>query len=201
MKITNETKYRTEDFRMIIWRVAKEELDQEQRKHLVVVIRYRRAADGDVYGRCYGRGSTPHIVMYISRRRATARIHLNPMNFAHGIAHELAHCRGMTHEQMRGSKYDWRGPQDSFAWARGYEIRSVEPKSLKSKSPDLKLTHARAMLLAKERQTRRLQTLVKKWRQKVAYYERRLAAAAQPQRSLAMITLTSKPVHKQAATS
>lgn len=109
----------------------------------------------------------------------------NPVGpwFAQSIArifiHELGHCMGIKHTRdghcstMERSYSDWI--KETFT--DEYTPQVQEPKE--KPKQDLQMKRYRAALVNLKRATTRLKratTITKKWRQKVQYYERAMAA-------------------------
>lgn len=205
MKIRNETKYETSVLREVVRHVAAVELDAPKRKRMVVTIKetVRGVSRSDEYGR-----SVLGYCSAIGGSRCTVYLPTNPKNldaamFAHTVAHEFAHCRGMTHAQMRGNpRYSWirdrknvsvvkheDGVQkttrlpDQVGWREvaekytdGLELR-VKPKKSKPKpANEHKIVHFEELISKWETKRKRAETAIEKYKRKVRYYERRIAA-------------------------
>lgn len=94
--------------------------------------------------------------------------------------HEVYHCAGVGHNDMRGS-YFHRNPDHErreLAWADAFEVpraqKPVKPKPTALDRARKKLAHAEAKLKAHESKLKREQKLVRKWRAKVKYHQKRI---------------------------
>lgn len=205
MKIRNDTKYESAGLREVIRRVADVELDAGKRKRMVVAIKetVRGISRSDEFGKsvlgyCATFGGS-HCTVYLP----TNPKNLDAVMFAHTVAHEFAHCRGMTHADMRGNpRYMWvrdrknvsivkreigvetttRLP-DRVGWFEvaekfvdGVELR-VKPKRTKPKPADEhKIVHLEDLISKWETKKKMAETAIKKYRKKVRYYHRKIAA-------------------------
>ena len=200
MKIRNETKYETAGLREIVRRIAEEELDAPKRRRMVLVIKetVRGVSRSDEFGKS--------VLGYCSAfggSRCTVYLPTNPKNldeesFAHTVAHEFAHCRGMKHAEMRGNpryswvrevrfekvpgqvvlksvpQVGWREVAEKYTW--GVVVR-VKPKKTKPKPGDeAKIVHLEELISRWETKRKRAETAIKKYRTKVRYYNRKIAA-------------------------
>jgi hypothetical protein len=173
MRILNKTDWRTDHLRAFVSRIAAVELNADQRKCLVVHVSYTRPGARWLRAKT---GSSGYA--YYGGRHAYIRIHKDEpdkIDLAFVIAHELAHVRGMRHRLMRGSVLYDRVPgmREHYAWAEAMPLEKRPEKPKAVVAPDAKLNHARAMLAVNESKLKRYTTLVKKWRKRVQYYERR----------------------------
>jgi hypothetical protein len=100
--------------------------------------------------------------------------------FARVFEHEVLHNKGVRHREMTPSQRNCDEPLPK--WAEGLVIRLKEPKAKRSAADKVaeREQHAREMLAAYERKQKRVATLLKKWKAKVRYYERRAAAKRTP---------------------
>jgi len=98
--------------------------------------------------------------------------------FARVFEHEVLHNKGVGHREMTPAQ--WRCDEPLPKWADGLVIRLKEVKAKPTAADRVagRAEHAREMLAAYERKQKRVATLLKKWRAKVRYYERRAAAKA-----------------------
>ena len=102
------------------------------------------------------------------------------IDFAHVVAHELAHTRGAGHGIMRNnSQYRRVGSYRTiYAWGEQLPLE-VKPKRVASKpTPDAKLAHVQKMLKAALTREKRATTLRKKWEAKQKYYLKKATATA-----------------------
>lgn len=89
--------------------------------------------------------------------------------------HELLHCDGIDHHDMNKDWYPcgWRKAR-KLKWADKYLLVEEVPELTPLKSCKQKLEHARKMVDRHKIRRDREETLIKKWKRKVRYYERRL---------------------------
>lgn len=173
MKIINNTHWRSEHLRAFITRIAQDEIEPSARKALVVTVKYNRAKDK---GWCSGRAKLGRPVMTIM---VPSQV-VDKIDLAHVIAHELAHTRGMDHNQMRGSaRYrrvgNWR---EIYGWAEAMPLEKEAPK--KKPRADVQLQRYARALAAEQRwatKLKRAQTALRNLRPKLRRYERILTAA------------------------
>lgn len=181
MRIENRTRYETAPLRELVRRVARNELDPEKRRRVTVYFKETRGVSHDgALGRCGLGGNRVTIFLPKNSRR------LRPNVVAHVLAHEFGHARGMTHSEMRGNpRYSWRVPLGLTTWdqaienleyLKGLTFTVRAPQSKQRPTDDAKLQNAAAHLKAWESRRRRAETGMKKWRQKVRYYETKIAA-------------------------
>lgn len=169
MKIINKTHYLTKDLRAILSRVAQEELETPKRKRLRVEVRYTRGHGCSGFAWIGGASC----VVRISKH------HPEPDAFAKVAAHEYAHLRGMSHVNMP-PRYKWGSPtwRERYAWANALGIHR-KPKIVKARpSSNDKLSHAQRSLARALTRQKRATTIAAKWKAKVRYYERQMAACA-----------------------
>jgi hypothetical protein len=174
MKIKNETRWRTDQLRRIIIRIAREELSPEKRKALVIRIAYRgkRSPTGWTTGNAYVGGW--YMTIFLN-----AHI-VNRPDFALTVAHEMAHIRGLHHKQMNGRRsYDHRvaGAYEMYAWANEYPVELCEKnrrvvEDVQAKRYALVMNRVEAWTKKLKRAQTALETLAKKQK----YYELALAA-------------------------
>lgn len=183
MKIINETKWKTAHLRAFASRVAKDELEPRQRKRIRVKF---IPAKYHITGYAWIGGNT-----------AVVRVPAVPdkIMLAVVIAHELAHCRGMTGERdMRSSvryghnltREKREAQRQRYAWANELPL---EKKAVRKKRRLTGAEHAEAeaakceaAIKRWETKRKRAETALKKYRRKLRYYTKRAAAlrASQP---------------------
>lgn len=100
--------------------------------------------------------------------------------FARVFEHEVLHSKGVGHREMTPSQMNCDQPLPE--WAEGLVVRLKEPKAKPSAADKVaeREGHAREMLAEYERKQKRVAALLRKWRAKVRYYERRAAAKRTP---------------------
>ena len=203
MKIRNETRYESAGLREIVFRVAAVELDTAKRKRLVVDIKetIRGISRSDELGvSCLGHAWIGGFscTLYVPRNFERFEAEM----FAHAVAHEFAHLRGMTHRKMRGNpRYSWvpskrweDGERDGkkrkvsvaqTGWVeavreRGYvdgvEVRLRPKKTRPKPSDEEKRANVLKLMASWETKKKRAEAALKKYRRKARYYERKIAA-------------------------
>lgn len=96
---------------------------------------------------------------------------LDVAHFALVIRHEALHWKGVDHKDMTENQLWCRGPTPS--WAEGVTIANVvrsKPNPIDQRAK--RLAHARTMLTKSERKAKLADTLVKRWKRRVAALER-----------------------------
>lgn len=205
MKVVNKTKYRTADLKALFHKAARHSpniMDSGVTELTVEVVYSRGGISGYAYyGKVYHKNGCGYL-MRIRVPNTTSRFKDNwqelpehamkeytpyewtpkrKRELAHTFIHELYHCAGVKHKDMRGGYfYRGDGEYERLAWADAFPVRRVEPKPGKSaeKRNAEKLAHAAKMLKKHESDLKRKQNLVKKWKRKVKYYENRDAKLA-----------------------
>ncbi len=181
MKVKNNTHWNTADFKRILQRVALEELETWQRRRLVVEIKPMRGRQNG-YGWCGGRAHLRSTWMQLR----VPGTYVDPVDFAFVAAHEMAHCRGLTHVNMKCPRYRRMGDRYRVIYAplvQGLTIMQKPPRQGPSAYDKLvkALAHSQAMLKGHLRRLRLQQTVTKRWQRRARYYERRLEALAAAQ--------------------
>lgn len=171
MKIINHTHWNTADLRRIIVQVAQDELTPEERKHMVVTVKYNRQKDN---GYCSGHA---WLLSYSCNVNVPSGV-INSRSLAMVTAHEFAHCRGWDHQKMRGMARYHKSSWPGYDWAEGIDVRRKEdkkPARLKGAAlADQQLKKSQAKLTAWQRRAKLAAKKVKTWQHKVRYYQRRL---------------------------
>jgi len=178
IELTNKTHWRDDHIRAFLAKGMKDErpdLCKHRAPPMRVTVTYTRPRHELHHG-------SSGYAYYRSRTMTVRLPKENPdkVDFAHVIAHELAHTRGLTHDRMNscatyGRVGRWR---ELYAWAEALPLE-FKPKVSKQKpGPDLKLIHSEKMLKAAMTREKRAVTLRKKWQGKVRYYTQRLQKAA-----------------------
>lgn len=170
MRVVNNTTYRTDHLRAFIQRVAETEAEPLLRRQLRVTVQYKRRG-----ARVCGRAGIHSNWMLLLMDKDDQ----DKCLLASIIAHEFAHCRGVEHTEMRGPRYTYEeGWRELYAWANALPLeRKTAPlKPDASMLVSRKLAHAQASLARWVRKSKTARTIERKWRQKVRYYERRMAA-------------------------
>lgn len=177
MKILNRTHWRTDQLRAILQRCAEMELEPAKRKHITVTVSYRR------------RGGGSSGCAYIGGRWCRVRVSsdvFDSRDFAKVACHEFAHLRGMRHRQMpayykRNHIGGTGDGHERYAWATSMVVERKAKKARPTGAALARERHAHVLTMVAKAQTRfkRAQTLLRKWKTKQRYYEKRLAAMEQ----------------------
>jgi hypothetical protein len=172
--IKNHTHWRTDHIRAFIHRAADMVLDPEQKPRLHATVTYTRVA-----GQGWASGCA-----WVGGNSFTVRLDhtvVDKVDFAGVIGHEIGHCKGLHHRDMRGNAYYKRGGKhrELYAWAKELPL---EKRAIKVKVPvtgvalvEKKLEHAQKMAAKWQVMTKRAQARAKRWQRKVKYHEARLA--------------------------
>lgn len=177
MRIVNKTKYDTRDLRKLFCEALRRNEKIEGKllcKHrLDVWVVYSRE---DVSGQ--GRYSGGWIKIRLPHSN------LNPVHIAYVFEHEVQHNRGFRHNRYDPTlSYCWTKDLSRWEWAKDYQIREKQPRVKPKQDLQLKrYAHTKEMVEKKEKQLKRLQKQLKKWKQKERYYERVLTAAGKIER-------------------
>lgn len=181
MKITNTTHWRTDHLRAILQPAAELELDPADRKRLVVRIVYSRQP-GRVSGRARLGGRHVSRLVPLTVLLRIPRDSVDPRDFAWLACHEFAHSRGQRHRGMAAwYRWGWQNHQ-RYAFAEGRPIERPQPKPKPTWEAVrlAKLAHAQAMLKAADTRLKRATTIHRKWKRRVAYYQKQLEHVALP---------------------
>ena len=181
MKIINKTKWKTAHLRAIAARVLREEIeDPEKRRRIRLTIRpsRKRCSGLAAIGGCWTIVRLPN--------PAPGKVYEPSLQvkFAYMCAHEFAHNRGMKDErQMRaGARYGWRDSdrwKTIFGWAAAMPLEAQGPKRVDRPTADSKLLATEKLLQTWARKLKLAQTKIKKYKTRLAYYDRRMKLAAQ----------------------
>lgn len=174
MKIKNKTAWCTNNIKRLVIAVAKREVTDDHRKHLTVIVDYKR-----INARIIGRGAINGWWIKLLLPRPE-RGPVDPVLTAHLIAHELAHNLNIPHRQMdQTRRYGYvEGWRNYYAWAAEFPIRQKE--AIVKTKPDAQMVrYARAQrnLLSWQRRLKFATNKFRRYRQQVARYERVLLAA------------------------
>ncbi|GAF91530.1 unnamed protein product, partial [marine sediment metagenome] len=117
---------------------------------------------------------------YEKGRRMTvwSRYQASPQNVAEVFLHELAHIRGYHHDAI--GRYITKADEKRAKEIVGdfkFEMKKPKPPKPKEDLQVRRYNHVIDMVTAKEKQIKRLQNQLTKWRRKKNYYERTLLAA------------------------
>lgn len=173
--ITNHTHWQTGQLRRFIERVAREVLNDDEKPTLSVTVVYNRQVSR---GYCSGRACIGGAWLKIMLPSQA----VDKIDLAHVIAHELGHCHGLTHADMRGSAIWTRSGRhrEIYAWASELPLEKKQPKRKKrlvgAEHAEAGAQKARRKVAEWTSYLKRAQTALKKWRARRRYYERRAVA-------------------------
>lgn len=212
MKIVNKTRYRSDDLKRIFQEAAKHSPHRLEggTKELLVEVVYARNIYNHIrgyayLGKVYAREHNHYgyfICMKLPwtesgyatdangidkwRGKSFAWTSARLRDLAYTFVHELIHCTGRHHKDMRTGYFQggyagepWNDSErERLSWADSFQVRrqepKVKPKATLAEKCIKKLQHASGMLKKHERELKRKQGLVKKWKQKVKYHQGRL---------------------------
>jgi len=181
--LVNETRYSARDIKRLVRSCVERLLDWPPTWTVKVHATYQRKT-----GASGGRGyvGCPGIWLYLDRWRYVTgtdnvgrfveAFNHRPEDLAHTIFHELEHNIGKRHGDVMGG-YD-------TSWAANLPLRHLGTKPKSEIDPDTptylrwelirqrREAHARKMLTRCETKLKRTKMQLKKWQQKVKYYER-----------------------------
>lgn len=185
MKILNHSPWWTADLKALVFKAAAlvftPQKWREKRRHLHVTFQNAKQWHGTSG------------VAWLGGRSMTVRIqlcekpeHLDKIDLAHTITHELGHLKGLDHQDMKGdSKYNRTGRwRDRHRWAADMPVRlkaeMVKPKKKPSTEEKRQkaLAHAEAMVTKWEKKEKLAKTKQKVWKEKAYQVRYRLLRAA-----------------------
>lgn len=180
MKIVNKTKYRTADLSAFLYWVAREEgYDSSYTKRVVATV-----VPSKKYHTGYGYFNSGRITIRIPRPEL-----LNKMKLASLVAHEMLHNQQTeksfkkysTERQMRSSsRYGYKGHEKHWSGAEELPVRLVEVKAKQVEGPHDRALKGQAKAAKKvasyEKKIKQAEALLKKWRKKQKYYDKRVEA-------------------------
>jgi len=174
VKVKNETDYRTDDLRKILRRCIVE-CGMNPKRYRIRIYKsrtHRVTGRAPLHGRslrigipCIANWYSPEAEAHETRELDVGAVE----RIARTAIHEIGHNQGLMHRDW-ASKYRVREKYKDEPLKLSREERSA---ALKQKRAD----HARGMADKYEREIRRKQKFLKKWRSKIRYYEKRKAAA------------------------
>jgi hypothetical protein len=175
MRLVNDTHWHTDQLRALINRVADDELSPRQRKILRVHV---------VYGRCHqwklGHafiGTLYSQVLSMKLFLPREQTNMDRSKLAHVIAHEMAHCSGLRHPDMKSNRYAWvDGWRERYAYALDLPMELVAPVVQSKPGDEMKYAHATKMAFKWSHTIKLATARLKKWHAKARYYEKKIAA-------------------------
>lgn len=178
MKIVNSTHWRTSDLKRIAARVTREEFPRDRfgdrAKKITVYVGYNRGGANNTYSS----GHAPYHSNYCTVNVPSGTV--DQVDFAHVIAHELGHCKGLRHGHMPPHMESYNVVHRSeyikthFAWAKLIPVRQKPAKIKMRPTVDVKLAHALKMVARAETRVKRATTILKKWKYAVKRHQRKL---------------------------
>ncbi len=189
IEIDNNTKFRTDDLRKFFRAILLEAgCDIREFWHISVIYVHERIHKGFVRGHAYLNSRNfeikiPSIWGTIENSEPRLK------QLAQIIHHEVDHCLGLEHSEMCAS-----GAIVTTAW-QGLQIRrQTEPKKITMDDRAAKReATARKKVIKLEREIKRKSKLLKKWKTKVRYYEKRAETAGERKMAAMNVARTRKP--------
>jgi len=175
MRITNNTHWNTAQLRAFVVRVAADELEPHQRKKLRVTIGYNRQRSE---GWCSGWAYLRSLAITVN---VPSQV-VNRIDLAHVIAHEMAHSRGVTHQDMGKSPHYRRTPGhlEIYAWAADLPLEKKAKVKASRPTPESRLARIEELTVAWKTRAKRAATRLKTLSRQRRYYEKRAAAMRAP---------------------
>lgn len=188
MRIINKTRWATAHLRAFASRVGLQELEVSKRRLIVITFEHRRGPCGSYgsSGRAW-RGGTRAIVRLPSpesmAKLSQERQQYSRLDLATCIAHEMAHLRGLCGERdMRSSVRYGRakGRDRLYAWALYLRLEAkparTKPKASPAEKAEAKALGIESRIKQWEAKKRRADNALRKYRMRLKYYNKRLAA-------------------------
>ena len=161
MRIENRTRYDTRDLKKIFSECCKR-WGYPTNKEITVKYRRRHISNNGVSG--YAWFNTRRIVIIVGSRE------LDTERLAQVFLHECQHNAGVReHKDMKSS-----GSIDC-EWAKEMTVRIVEPKAVKKDIVKERYERVKKLLCKHTATFKREQRLVRKYHEKVRYYEKKLS--------------------------
>jgi hypothetical protein len=180
--IKNETNWSTRDLRRFVVQCASRHFDKNQLPVLRVTFRRGRHSGSQCTGNAYLGGT--RINIFLSAKTHAGEVtdyRPDKSDLAFTLVHEMGHCLGLNHSDMRGSaKFSQyaRGWEGYYSWAKELPLERITIKvkpvlSLTDKAQK-KLAHAQNMIKKWESKLKSAQTRIKTWSKKAKQYEKKL---------------------------
>jgi len=162
MKITNKTNYDTNFLRKLFIAIEKHDGTNHKYREVEILKTSRKCVHGKAWY------NSRYVNMYLPNDVTSQQI-------ARVYIHEVGHNLGLTHVEMVAI-----GSID-VSWLPDEMVPLKKPKLEKPKPNIIEVRTAKAQKKLKEwtRKEKRAKTFVKKYRQKVKYYEKKMAAGQQ----------------------
>jgi len=193
--VVNKTGWRTSDLRPIVVRAVRQvERMTGSVKWRVTVTLYPDSSGDSCWGRAHinsgycwvnVNGALSGIRQFgFGKRIPDVPSDRGKVRLANTIAHEVARCFGLTHDDMRESyrELTWKGQWfEKFKWAvdmplrrKPVKVKAVKPAGLEL--AEIRHRHAVTKMAEWVRKEKAAHNRMAGWRKKVKYYERRMAA-------------------------
>lgn len=171
--VHNKTRLNTAHIRAIVAEVCRRELFEEEHLVVRVINRKRSSRWRDDWTTGFAYYKQNEMVL-----KVVDGVALDREEFAHVVAHELAHCQGVRHGgAMRTKYYGWaEGWREVVAWAKGMALDWNALPVKKVDSDNEKLEHCQRQVDAWTKKARLAKTKIAKWTKRVRYYEKKLLA-------------------------
>lgn len=185
MKIINKTKWQTAQLRAFIVRIAEAELEPKNRKRLkVTIVPARQQTCCSGWWPAYSRS----IQINMPTRAMSDKIKID---FCSVVAHEMHHVEtqsyGRSWEINNRRSIPYGRPKteaglasqrELYAWALGLPIEAMPPaaKPAALELASTKREHIAGKIIEWERRAKRCKTALAKYRRRLGYYDRRIAA-------------------------
>jgi hypothetical protein len=176
IKLINTTRYRDDDLRAFLRAGFAAFGSTADRK--VVTVRYLRLGGRAGRGTLGVPGREARCIWLCPSREA-----FDVPWMAHVLHHEWLHNKGARHRDMTDEQMWWTSKQCA-AWAVGLVVRAKEqpapvPRVARlAEVVEKRAEHARKKLAAAARKRKLAQTVERRWRKRVRYYDAKLAARA-----------------------
>jgi hypothetical protein len=175
LKLINKTHYRTTDLRSLV--LAALHREAPGHKTWYVRVTYRRAGT-ERRGCAYLRSTSFRLM--VERSDGGDMSDFDRDTLAYVIVHEIAHCRGMTHAQMRATAFE--GHARDCAWASAFRVRArpVVPPLTAAERRAARVADAAARAEKKveewSRRAKLAATKLRKWKRRLDTAKRKAAA-------------------------
>jgi len=168
MKINNETKFSTRDLRKVFLAGLKDR-GANYKSYRIRVYNSRKGIRGYAWVNSYDMAMGIPSKEDLTNSESMER-------FAQVFIHEVDHTLGLKHREMKHIR------QIDVSWSEGMTIQKESPKPKKTISMqeriDQREQKAKDKTAMYEKKVKHYQNLLKKWKKKVKYYERRNKAAS-----------------------
>ena len=174
MRITNKTRWKTRNLKTFVTQVCyKEMIDQRYINRLHVTFRYQAHS---IYKHAHGVAGMRSWWMEISIPKDWK---VDKTELAWLIAHELTHCQGLDHRHGNSNRYRQKGNwREIWGWAEALTLEEYAPEVITKptalQEAEAKLASAKKALSKWQSKKKLATTKVQKYKDKVAYYNKRM---------------------------